>query len=368
MTRRESETSKKSLVQLKSVHKRFGDNEVLRNVSFDIYEGEFLSFLGPSGCGKTTCLRILAGFEEVTGGEVWINGKNMLGIPPNKRDLSMVFQNYSLFPHMNVFENVAFGLKERKESKTRIRQKVGDALELVQMSGFEKRKPGQLSGGQKQRVAIARSLVLNPTLLLLDEPLGALDLKLRKQMQAELKALQNQLKITFVYVTHDQEEALTMSARIVVLDLGAIQQIGTPFEIYNHPVNRFVADFIGETTFLEGEVVRVAGTEATVDLGGLKTAIKGAQFASNQKVILSIRPESVKLGDEAASLENRFEGRVFSSVYKGALVEYHVTLPNGQRIRAVTKAAGKFYKPEEAVWLGWAQDDVVAITNEQGRV
>ena len=362
MSNNENLITNKELVSIKSVQKWFGDNEVLKNITFDIYKGEFLSFLGPSGCGKTTCLRILAGFEEPDKGEVWIDGENMIGIPPNKRDLSMVFQDYSLFPHMSVFENVAFGLKERKEKKIVIQEKVKDALELIQLPGFEERNPNELSGGQKQRVAIARSLVLNPKLLLLDEPLGALDLKLRKQMQTELKALQNKLQLTFVYVTHDQEEALTMSGRIIVLDQGMIRQIGSPFEIYNRPRNRFVADFIGETTFLKGKVERIISSKAIVNMNGLKTTIKAENLTPNQKVILSLRPQNVKIKNEACSLENKFKGVITKHLYKGATVDYYIKLENDQEIVAVAQAKKNLIPPGEFIQIGWDENDLVVIS------
>ncbi len=349
------------IVTVSNVSKRFDAAEVLKDISFSVYEGEFLSLLGPSGCGKSTCLRILAGFEEPNEGEVWIDGKDMKGVPPNKRDVSMVFQDYSLFPHMNVFENVAFGLKERKENKAEIRRKVKDALELVRLPGFESRSPTKLSGGQKQRVAIARSLVLNPKVLLLDEPLGALDLKLRKQMQSELKALQDQVGITFIYVTHDQEEALTMSDRIVVLDKGVIQQVGTPMEIYNTPQSRFVADFIGETTFFNGLVKRAEGNEAIVDIGELHICVSKEGVEIGQAVILSIRPEHVKMEEEALSQRNLFQGRVVGSTYKGATVEYTVSLSNGQQVRATANARGRLPQQGDQIHVGWGVEQVVVI-------
>jgi spermidine/putrescine transport system ATP-binding protein len=351
----------KTIVNLKAIQKWFGDNHVLKNISFDIFEGEFLSFLGPSGCGKTTCLRLLAGFEKPTSGEIWIDKQNMENCPPNKRNLSMVFQDYSLFPHMNVYENVAFGLKERRIKKDIIRVKVKDALSLVQLSGFDKRKPHELSGGQKQRVAIARSIVLNPKLLLLDEPLGALDLKLRKQMQTELKSLQEMLKITFVYVTHDQDEALTMSTRIIVLNEGEIQQAGTPLEIYRNPNSRFVADFIGETTFFDGYVVKVEGKKATANLNGIEATIKADGLSAGQNIILSVRPETIKLREESERLENCYQGVLSKYFYKGSNVEYYIRLENDIEIAVKDSPKNELLKVDSPVAVGWEIDDAVII-------
>ena len=248
------DTNKEVIVQLKNITKTFDDTQILKPTNLNIYEGEFLTFLGPSGCGKTTTLRIIAGLETPTEGSVLLQGQDVTALPPYKRNVNTVFQNYALFPHMNVFDNVAFGLVEKKWDKAAIREKVTEMLELVQLGKMEKRRPSQLSGGQKQRVAIARALANNPKVLLLDEPLGALDLKLRKQMQFELKALQKKLGTTFVYVTHDQEEALTMSDRIVIMNKGRFEQVGTAREIYEHPKTRFVADFIGESNIFEASI------------------------------------------------------------------------------------------------------------------
>ena len=234
-------------IQMKQVNKLYGDQHIVKNLDLTVYKGEFLTLLGPSGCGKTTTLRMLAGFESPTDGVVLLNGKDIVGVPPFKRDVNTVFQNYALFPHMTVRENIGYGLKMKKVKKSDIAKKVEEILQLVQMEAFADRKPRQLSGGQQQRVAIGRALINNPTVLLLDEPLGALDLKLRKQMQFELKHLQQKLGITFIYVTHDQEEALTMSDRVAVMNKGRIEQIDTPKTIYHSPKTRFVADFIGET-------------------------------------------------------------------------------------------------------------------------
>ena len=248
-----------SIVSLRNVEKWYGNNHVVKDMNLEIEEGEFLTLLGPSGCGKTTTLRMIAGFEDATEGSIEVQGVRVEEKEPFQRDVNTVFQNYSLFPHMTVYDNVAYGPTIRKMPKDEIRRRVTEMLELVQMANYEKRKPEALSGGQKQRIAIARALINNPRVLLLDEPLGALDLKLRKQMQIELKRLQKKLGITFVYVTHDQEEAMTMSDRIAVMRDGVILQMGAPMEIYERPATRFVADFIGESNVLEGRVTGVKG-------------------------------------------------------------------------------------------------------------
>ena len=283
-------------IELRDITKLFGDVTAVDDINLQIADGEFFSLLGPSGCGKTTTLRMIAGFEQPTVGEIFLHGRPVAGIPAYKRPVNTVFQNYALFPHMTVWQNVAFGLEMKKVSKGETTRRVGEALELVQLSGMDERKPKQLSGGQQQRVALARALVNHPEVLLLDEPLGALDLKLRKEMQFELKQIQEQLGITFIYVTHDQEEALTMSDRIAVMNEGKVQQIGTPRQIYEQPKNRFVADFIGETNFVPATVQSIAEF-VTLDVGG--TELLGAgptdSLAIGQKVTLAIRPEKVDL-------------------------------------------------------------------------
>src|SRR5690606_7863447 len=240
------------LIEIKDLVKEFDGTQVLKGISFSIYENEFITLLGPSGCGKTTTLRILAGFETPTSGDVLMEGKSILDLPPYKRPLNTVFQKYALFPHMNVYDNIAFGLRMSKRPEEEIKERVHQMLKMVHLEGYENRHVNSLSGGQQQRVAIARAVINEPKVLLLDEPLGALDLKLRQDMQYELKEMQERLGITFVYVTHDQEEALTMSDTIVVMDEGVIQQIGTPINIYNEPKNRFVANFIGESNIIDG--------------------------------------------------------------------------------------------------------------------
>jgi spermidine/putrescine transport system ATP-binding protein len=283
-------------VELSDVTKAFGEITAVERMSLSIGDGEFFSLLGPSGCGKTTTLRMIAGFEQPTVGEVYIKGQPMAQIPAYRRPVNTVFQSYALFPHMTVWQNVAFGLEMKKRAKSEIERRVSEVLELVQLPGMGDRKPKQLSGGQQQRVALARALVNRPDVLLLDEPLGALDLKLRKAMQLELKQIQSEVGITFIYVTHDQEEALTMSDRIAVMSDGLVQQVGLPRDIYEHPANRFVADFIGETNFISGEVCELADV-VMVKAGEvlLLGSVDGHAVATGQQVTLAIRPEKINL-------------------------------------------------------------------------
>ena len=283
------QTQKKVIVSLKDIFVRFDDEVILNNINLDICEKEFVTILGPSGCGKTTTLRIIGGFIEPESGDVIFNGKRINGLPPHKRNVNTVFQKYSLFPHLNVFDNVAFGLKLKKLPKQEIKEKVLKMLAIVDLKGYEKRSVAKLSGGQQQRVAIARALVCDPEIILLDEPLGALDLKLRKSMQLELKEIQQQTKKTFIYVTHDQEEALTMSDRVVVMNNGVIEQIGTPEHIYNEPVNAFVADFIGEANILNGTMI----DDCRVRILGKELECVDKKKKKNTPVDVVIRPTGI---------------------------------------------------------------------------
>jgi spermidine/putrescine transport system ATP-binding protein len=314
-------------VELSKVSKHFGPVVAVDNVSLSIHDGEFFSLLGPSGCGKTTSLRLIAGFELPTGGEVYIGGMPQGDRPAFRRPVNTVFQNYALFPHMTVAQNVAFGLEMNKVAKPEIRQRVAEALELVQLPRMGNRKPDQLSGGQQQRVALARALVNRPKVLLLDEPLGALDLKLRKAMQLELKALQHQLQITFVYVTHDQEEALTMSDRIAVMSRGKVLQVGPPEEIYDRPTNRFVADFIGETNFLEAVFKGRDGDRGTVvvdDQLRLRVPVERSVDASGP-VSVAIRPEKITISERPAN-GDAISGTVEEVIYTGTDTRYLVRI------------------------------------------
>lgn len=300
-------------LELKEIKKSFTEGEaVLDNISLEISKGEFITLLGSSGCGKTTTLRIIAGLEQPDAGSVWLDGREVTGLEPNQRDVNTVFQNYALFPHMNVAENIGYGLKLKKVPKSEIRKKVSQMLELVQLEGYERRKPSELSGGQKQRVAIARALVNNPKILLLDEPLGALDLQLRRAMQIELKHLQKKLGITFIYITHDQEEAINMSDRIAVMKDGRIEQIGTPDEIYNHPKTSYVATFVGNANILHGVAENIQGENAIVKIGNDRVIVKletsqqdtgdtrAKQYlAAGEKVTLAVRSENILLQETA---------------------------------------------------------------------
>jgi len=322
-------------VELREVSKHFGAVVAVDEVSLAILDGEFFSLLGPSGCGKTTTLRLIAGFELPTSGEVYIGGKLQGETPPYKRPSNTVFQNYALFPHMTVYQNVAFGLEMQKTPKDDIRRRVIEALEMVRLPGMERRKPDQLSGGQMQRIALARALVNHPKVLLLDEPLGALDLKLRKAMQLELKALQHRVGLTFIYVTHDQEEALTMSDRIAVMSGGRVLQLGRPEEIYEQPANRFVADFIGETNFLVGKVGEIQAGEASVIVDGTLTAHVQAPpgVIVGQEATIAIRPEKISLYTESPD-PRALPGVIQEVIYIGTDMRYIVQLTEHTAITA----------------------------------
>ncbi len=309
-----------TLISLSNVSKDYNGSEAITDINLNITRNEFLTMLGPSGCGKTTTLRVIGGFEHPSKGEIIFEGININDIPPYKRKVNTVFQKYALFPHMNVYENISFGLKIKKMAKSEINKKVSTMLDLVALSGFEKRSVNSLSGGQQQRIAIARALVNEPEVLLLDEPLGALDLQLRKEMQLELKTMQKRLGITFVYVTHDQEEALTMSDTVVVMNQGQIQQIGTPETVYNEPVNSFVAGFIGESNIVGGVMLE----DFLVNFAGKDVKCSDKGFTHNELVDVVIRPEDLKIVEES---EGIFTGVVKSSTFKGVhyemIVEAH---------------------------------------------
>ncbi len=354
------------MVELRNIVKRFDQNTVVQNLNLGINAGEFLTFLGPSGCGKTTTLRMIAGFESPTSGQIILDGVEVQNYPAYERNVNTVFQNYALFPHLNCFENVAFGLRVKKTSKAEIESRVKQALTLVQLQDFASRKPDQLSGGQKQRVAIARALVNNPKVLLLDEPLGALDQKLRKQMQVELKHLQKQLGVTFIFVTHDQEEALTMSDRIAVMNKGVLEQIGTPSEIYDSPETTFVAEFIGETNLLPGSVKQAAGSDVVLEAEGFQ--IHAAQvktaFASQENVMLAIRPERVTLSqsrsesDEQVQISARFKERI----YCGGVTKTILTLPTGKEFVAQERTDQLISVAEgDELFVNWNSTQAVVL-------
>ena len=315
-----------NILELKNITKTFDDEVILDNMNLYIRDKEFLTLLGPSGCGKTTTLRIIAGFETPSSGNVFFEGKDISSIPPYERNINTVFQNYALFPHLNVYDNIAFGLKIKKMDKSTINNKVLEVLRLVNLKGFENRKIHRLSGGQQQRVAIARALVNEPKILLLDESLGSLDSKLRKEMQMELKRIQERVGITFIYVIHDQEEALTMSDTVVVMDKGLIQQIGTPIDIYNEPKNRFVAEFIGESNILEG----IFNKDFSVTFSGKEFICVDKGFEKDEKVEVVIRPEDVEIVDE---FSGQLKGKVESIIFKG--VHYEMMVNTGDFIYKV---------------------------------
>ncbi len=358
---------KKIVVKLDNITKSFEDGEILKPINLDVYEGEFLTFLGPSGCGKTTTLRIIAGFETPTSGKVLLDGQDVTELPPYKRNVNTVFQNYALFPHMNIFDNVAFGLVEKKTDKKVIAEKVNQMLEMVQLGKMGSRKPSQLSGGQKQRVAIARALANDPKVLLLDEPLGALDMKLRKRMQLELKALQKSLGITFIYVTHDQEEALTMSDRIVVMNKGKFEQIGTAREIYEHPKTKFVADFIGESNIFEAGVVENKDGIVKLVMENGHVQANGKDFIKDEIVYICVRPENVHISTTPA--ENfTLKGYVTDQIFVGNAVKTVVSLPNGDQVKVNMHPLAKPIEIGTLVNIFWDEDKAVVMHTTEDNV
>ena len=349
-----------SIVSLQHVEKWYANNHVVKDMNLEIAEGEFLTLLGPSGCGKTTTLRMIAGFEDATEGIIMVQGERVEDKEPFQRDVNTVFQNYSLFPHMSVYDNVAYGPTIKKVPKSEIRQRVTEMLDMVQMSGYEKRKPDELSGGQKQRVAIARALINQPRVLLLDEPLGALDLKLRKQMQIELKRLQKKLEITFVYVTHDQEEAMTMSDRIAVMRDGIIEQIDTPSKIYQRPATRFVADFIGESNIIEGVVKEKENDLLTIDTGnGLVSACSNG-FSKGDRVCVSVRPEAMDVSSQPAPGFS-LQAVVTDSVYMGTITKTLLRTDAGQEIKLSRFEAENAPSEGNRVYLNWNPRKAVVL-------
>lgn len=339
--------SNNTIISFENVNKFYEDTHVLKNINFEIEKGKFYTLLGPSGCGKTTILRIIAGFTDVSNGKVTLNGQDVTNLPPNKRKVNTVFQDYALFPHMNVFENIAFGLRLKKTPENIIKEKVADALKMVQLSGYENREISQMSGGQQQRVAIARALVNEPEVLLLDEPLSALDLKLRTDMQYELRELQQRLGITFIFVTHDQEEALAMSDEIFVMSKGEIIQSGTPVDIYDEPINRFVADFIGESNIVDG----VMKEDYLVEFVGKEFECADAGMRPNEKVEIVIRPEDLSL----TSIENgKLTVEVDTQLFRGVHYEIICYDENGNEwmIHSTRKAevgskVGLYFEPQD---------------------
>jgi len=323
-------------VQLVDLSKWFGDLEAVRGISLDISPGEFFSLLGPSGCGKTTTLRLIAGFERPTSGRILLDGRDMGQTPPHRRNVNTVFQSYALFPHLNVGDNVAFGLRFQDVPKSERRERAAEALSLVHLTGYEQRRPNQLSGGQQQRVALARALILNPSVLLLDEPLGALDAKLRKALQIELKALQEEVGITFVYVTHDQEEALTMSDRIAVMSEGRIEQVGPPNQVYEEPHTTYVADFLGVSNLMDATALgRSSSGNCRLRLGDFEIEAGRGDLAARGEVKVVIRPERVRIEASDGQDANRVPAMIERVVYVGPVIQLLVRLAPGQTIQAM---------------------------------
>jgi len=357
-------------VELRGVTKRFDDIIAVNNMSLEIARGEFFSLLGPSGCGKTTTLRLVAGFEAPTAGEILINNQDVSDKRPYERNVNTVFQNYALFPHLTVVGNIRFGLERKKVAKHQMGDLIDEALDLVRLQGMADRYPHQLSGGQQQRVALARALILRPEVLLLDEPLGALDLKLRKEMQLELKTLQEKIGITFIYVTHDQEEALTMSDRIAVIEQGVLAQAGTPEEIYEFPRTRFVADFIGVSNFFSGKVTRQDETSLHINTdGGLRVILTADdRNRENQSVHFSIRPEKFMVEPETgrSDWENRFPGFIKNRIYLGDSIHYVISLSDKETITVFLKnrSSGQrqaIFSQGDKVYVSWLREDAIIL-------
>ena len=352
----------KPLIRFQNVTKRFGEFVAIDDLTLDIFEQEFFALLGPSGCGKTTMMRMLAGFETVTEGRIELAGQDIGPVPPNERAVNMMFQSYALFPHLSVWENIAFGLKRDKKSKEEIEARVSEMLKLTRLEKFAQRKPHQISGGQRQRVALARSLAKAPKLLLLDEPLGALDKKLRQDTQFELMDIQETTGTTFVIVTHDQEEAMTVASRVAVMDEGRIMQVATPANIYEYPNSVYVADFIGEVNIIHGtatpagdEAFKLAWAEGKEPI----TAASQKTFSEGQEAHLAIRPEKIRIStDMPADADNAMQGKVLDIAYLGNLSTYHVELPGGQVIKAQTantrRIARRDITWEDPVWISWS--------------
>lgn len=364
--------SEKTVVEIKGVSKSFNDQTILKCIDLTIKHGEFLTLLGPSGCGKTTLLRMISGFEEPTDGEIYIDGKNAKGLPPHERHVHTVFQSYALFPHMTVSDNVAFGLRCNKVPESEIQARVEEALHMVKLEKFGNRKPAQLSGGQQQRVAIARAVVNRPLVLLLDEPLSSLDYRLRKTMQMELRQLQRKLGITFIFVTHDQEEALSMSDRVVVMSEGVITQIGTPRQVYEEPSCLSVAKFIGEVNIFETKVDSFHDGKITVNIEGMPHSYPNKHnFTVGDKALVLVRPEDVRVYDsnEVTDTSNMYRGIVEDFTYKGTTVDLMVRLDSGKFI-ATTEFFDEdddslVYTLGEKVWLHWVNGWEVILPYEE---
>lgn len=351
-------------ITLRNINKYYGKNHVVKNLDFEIFPGEFISLLGPSGCGKTTILRLIAGLEQLDAGEIYLDGKRIDALEPYKRNLNTIFQNYALFPHMNVRKNIEYGLHAKWMSRKEIKKKVDAIIELVQLKGFEDRMPNQMSGGQRQRVSIARAIVNEAPVVLLDEPLTALDLKLRKEMRFELRRLQKTLQTTFIFVTHDQEEAIVMSDRIAVMNNGIIEQIGTPEEIYSKPSSQFVAQFIGETNVMEGVVTMDEKGAPILQMEFGRARIDAAEnLQSGELINLSIRPDMVKCSKEG---EAGFEipGKIVEEIFSGATIKYLVRLVNNKEVSVSRLCGEESMKVGDVVYLSWRTSDATIMKSE----
>lgn len=356
----------KVLVKLENVSKKYNNKYIIKDLSIEVYQGEFLTLLGPSGCGKTTVLRMISGLETATTGKIYIDDKDVTNLDPTKRQVNTIFQNLALFPHMTVFDNIAFGLKMQKVKKEEIKTRVKKIIKLVKLEGLENRLPSQLSGGQQQRVAIARGIVTNPKVLLLDESLCSLDLKLKRQMQIELKKIQKKLGITFIYVTHDQDEALTMSDRIVILNNGLIEQNDTPENIYKKPITTFVADFIGESNIIKGRVTNITNEETTInyfDRLSLKT--KNTNYNIGDKINIIIRPENIKSYATSTGVKDTIPASVTDIIYDGDVTKLIVKILDTYDLKVNIYKESVNYKQDDIIYLKFNEDTIVYIKDKR---
>ena len=369
----EYDMSKDAIISFHNVSKSFGNVKAVNNANFKIERGEFFALLGPSGCGKTTLLRMVAGFEIPDSGEISIDNQHMSGTPPNLRPVNMVFQNYAIFPHMDVRGNIAFGMRKSGLSKTELNRRIDETLELIKLQGYGKRRADELSGGQRQRVALARALIKQPKVLLLDEPLGALDKKLREQMQIELRQLQQQVGITFLFVTHDQEEALTLSDRIAVMSEGHVMEIATPAQLYENPSSRFVADFIGSMNFFSGEVTKSENgilSISTDSIGEIDMPTSDNEYTTRSPVWVAIRPEKLKpLFSAPGDLSNVMQGVMGPSAYLGDRSHFYVNLLKREEpvlvaLQNLERSIDMFHETNQKVWLEWSNDALVVLPRD----